>query len=201
MEQSAYLSTSIWTRLGRAWFQYRSFSPIPLFLLVLVLPPNFELSLLAKILVGTLMIFGEFLRIWGVAYAGSVTRTRGDAMNSLVHSGPFRFVRNPLYIGNLLLYVGCAVFFGFSYLSLFMFVYFALQYSLIVSYEEENLKKHFGTTYEDYQRKVPRWFFRLNPGIYPSVHECNWRAALRSERTTLILIFCMMVLYGVKSQF
>ena len=53
---------------------------------------------------------GEFSRLWGVAIAGSETRTTGPVGGTyLITRGPFAYVRNPLYVGNMLLYSGVGV--------------------------------------------------------------------------------------------
>ena len=55
-------------------------------------------------------LFGEFWRLWGVCYAGSETRTtNGVGATFLVVTGPYAHVRNPLYIGNMMMYLGIGI--------------------------------------------------------------------------------------------
>ncbi len=184
---------------GRIWFQYRSYSPLPVLLVILFVPPAVTVgSTLAAFFV-SLMFVAEAGRIWAVGYAGSVTRTRGDTVPVLVHAGPFRYVRNPLYIFNVLLYVACAALFGLGPYCVLVFGYFAVQYTFIVAYEESILTATFGTPYLDYCRKVPRWFPSMQPEIASSEHTFQLRPALRSERSTLLAMAAIFAVYALKS--
>ncbi len=52
---------------------------------------------------------GELLRLWAVRHIGVISRTRSDRLGPLISTGPFGWVRNPLYIGNLALWSGFTV--------------------------------------------------------------------------------------------
>lgn len=158
-------------------------------MLVLVLRPDFELGGASFFLGATGVVLSEALRIWAVGYAGSTTRTRGDYVGPLFEHGPYRWTRNPLYIGNILLYCAFTFLFGHWFLTFFSLVYFCLQYRFIVSYEEDLLIHRLGESYEAYCKKVPRWLFgsrRLDPTT-PS-RAFDLAGALRSERSTLFAI-------------
>ena len=82
----------------------------------------------------------------------------------LVVSGPFRYVRNPGYVGVLGLIVGQSLLFA-SPAVLGHAAIMALAFHLfVVLYEEPHLRQKFGTEYEEYQRRVPRWLPRLRSG-------------------------------------
>ena len=165
---------------------------------MLVLPADFVgcAATLGPALVG--LILGEAIRIWGVGYAGSSTRTRGDAVSELVVAGPFRYLRNPLYVGNILLYTACAVLFGFLYLSIAVFVFSYLQYSFIIAYEEELLERKFGEQYRQYKARVPRWFPTLSPCPSQSRHVFDLKRAVRSERSTLMALAGVGIALSIK---
>ena len=80
-------------------FKYRSYTPIPFVILMLI----FENATITSLLIGfVIALFGELIRLWGVSWAGSETRTTGGVGGTyLVISGPFAHVRNPLYVGNI----------------------------------------------------------------------------------------------------
>jgi protein-S-isoprenylcysteine O-methyltransferase Ste14 len=184
-------------RVGRWWFQNRSLSPIPLFLLLVVLGPNFQLQPIGYVLALFGIFACEALRIWAVGFAGGATRTRGDKVPQLVHAGPYRFVRNPLYIANIGMYTLCGVVFGFSYLSIFIFLYSVVQYTFIVRFEEEILERSFGLAYKDYKANVPRWLPLRSP-YRTSSHLFSLSRALRSERSTFFSMTLMAILFFVK---
>ncbi len=183
---------------GRWWFQWRGISPLPVVFLCLVVPPLSVLSTaqLGMVLFGILV--AEGVRIWAVGYAGSATRTRGDTVPILVHAGPFRYVRNPLYLANILLYTLAGVAFGLGWYSLFIAAYFAVQYSLIVSYEEDVLTREFGVAYQFYAARVPRWIPSFSVRVESSAHRFDLRKALRSERATFIALLVLIPLYFIK---
>src|SRR5215831_1478475 len=88
-------------------FQYRSYSPIPFLVVMIVFAHPTPLSLVTG---GAMVLAGEFLRLWGVSIAGSETRTTGPVGGTfLITTGPFSYVRNPLYLGNMLMYIGAGV--------------------------------------------------------------------------------------------
>jgi protein-S-isoprenylcysteine O-methyltransferase Ste14 len=82
----------------------------------------------------------------------------------LVVNGVFRYVRNPGYVGVLGLIVGQSLLFA-SAAVLAHAAIMALAFHLfVVLYEEPRLRRKFGTEYEEYQRRVPRWLPRLGGG-------------------------------------
>jgi len=116
---------------------------------------------LYSILTGFPLIFlGEFIRIWAVSYAGSETRTTdGVGGSNLVTQGPFSYVRNPLYLGNILIYLGIGImsFSLFPFLQIFAFLFFTFQYYCIILNEEEYLKTTFGEKFFVYLTTVNRF--------------------------------------------
>jgi len=83
-----------------------------------------------------------------------------DAPPRVVAAGPYRWVRNPIYLAALLIVGGQA----WLFLSLPLLAYagaMAVFFHLFVtSYEEPALRRRFGTTYAEYRRTVPRWIPR-----------------------------------------
>ncbi len=168
-------------------FSYRSYIPIPFVIAMLI----FAKPTLWSVIVGiAIVLVGETIRVWGVSYTGSETRTTGSVGGSrLVTSGPFAYVRNPLYIGNILTYAG----FGVMSLAVFPWLligavfFFVVQYYLIIRAEEEYLANAFPEQYRDYSEHVPRFIPNLRP--YPHskqpVTECKVKEGLESEKRTL----------------
>ena len=151
------------------------------------------------VLGGVMAAVGEFLRYWGVAYAGSLTRvTGGVGAPEVVVAGPFAYVRNPLYLGNIILYVGVGIMSNalFPWLVLVAAFYFAFQYYQIVLLEEEFLSGTFGTAYADFSKSVPRFLPRLTryTNEAQARQRPDWSAAVRSEKRTLQAIGLVFVL-------
>lgn len=138
---------------------------------------------------GIVAVAGELVRYWGVAYAGGLTRVTTVGAPEIVVAGPYAYVRNPLYIGNMLMYLGIGIMANalMPWLPLVAGAYFAFQYSMIVSLEEEFLEKEFGAAFLEFKKNVPRFLPRLVQ--YESQaqehQKPDWSTAVRSERRTL----------------
>ena len=94
------------------------------------------------------------------------TRGRGtpfpmDPPRELVVHGPYRVVRNPMYLGMVLTLLG-ELMFAFSWgFAGYIAIWFAIIHLLVVLYEEPTLRGKFGASYERYTREVARWWPRL----------------------------------------
>ena len=95
--------------------------------------------------------------MWSVSYAGGETRTTKVGAPSLCTAGPYGFVRNPIYVGNMLMYLGIVIIAGSPNPTLMIITtmtFFLIQYSLIISLEEEKLSELFGEEYNVYRKNV-----------------------------------------------
>lgn len=184
-------------------FKYRSYSPIPFVVLMLVFQEATPISLAVGFAVALL---GEFFRFWGVAYAGSETRRTGEVgATYLVVSGAFAHLRNPLYLGNMLMYLGIGImsYALFPYLQIVALAFFMWQYFVIIKEEEGFLVQKYGNAYEEYRKSVPKLIpsFKAypNPGIEQPPF--NPKAGLKSEMRTLqafaFIILIVIVRYAL----
>ncbi len=112
---------------------------------------------------GGITITGGALAVWCVltfALAGRGTPAPFDPPRRLVVAGPYRWVRNPMYIGAGISLLGAGIFYG----SVVIFSYAAFLYIIshlfIVMYEEPTLESMFGEEYRSYRRHVSRWLPR-----------------------------------------
>ncbi len=175
------------SNISNIFFKYRSYTPIPFLLLMVIFA---EPSIMSMIIGFAIAISGELMRFWGVSWAGSETRTTGGVGGTyLVISGPFAFVRNPLYVGNILLYTGIGIMSWslFPYLQIVAILFFAVQYHFIVLEEEKFLKEKFGEAYKNYFKNVPRFIPRFTPYKDSTLEQppYNPKAGVKSEKRTL----------------
>ncbi|MBN1114138.1 MAG: hypothetical protein JXA66_02235, partial [Oligoflexia bacterium] len=116
--------------IGKWWFKYRSYSPLPLLILAVFYPyynvADFRIYMSTGLF---LILAGEAGRLWCVGYAGGITRTRTGDLDRLVTSGPFSYVRNPIYISNIIMYTGVTLLLGVPALIPFALLYFFIQYN------------------------------------------------------------------------
>lgn len=101
---------------------------------------------------------------WGFTFIGRGTPLPIEPPKELVAEGLYRFVRNPMYVGVLLVIFGEAVYFASAALLLYAILIFTMFHSFTVFYEEPTLKKKFGEPYEKYCNTVPRWIPKLRAG-------------------------------------
>ena len=208
------------TRLGGWLFRHRTALPLPV--AVAILAARFgeapaSTGLAAAGVAVTLS--GEWLRLWGVHHVGVISRTRSDRLGPLVASGPFARVRNPLYIGNILLWMGFALSARIVWLAPMIAVLLGAEYHAIVRWEERLLESRLGDAYRAYTARVPRWLPKLNRGetgspigdraigdvvsSAPSASAAvafSWTATLFSERGTLLAIAAGYLLLWIKAQ-
>lgn len=146
-------------------FSYRGYAQA-LFFLVLILYvwffPSDHLegtwmdSLMDSTAIG-LLISGELLRLWAVSHAGKCTRSRSLKAPLLVTTGPYAYLRHPIYLGNFLIGLGMVIVAeAFIFMPIFLAL-FAWQYRVIVSEEERFLSEKFGAEFERYRARVPKY--------------------------------------------
>jgi protein-S-isoprenylcysteine O-methyltransferase Ste14 len=192
---AAERSTS--ARIGARLFRARSWLPVPFLLLALLARSN---ATAVNWIVGALLIVpGEVIRLAGVAAAGTVTRRRSRDVQRLVTYGIFGWVRNPLYVGNFLIWMGFVVISGVPWLVPLAIVVFALEYYFIVAYEEGVLESIFGPEYLGYKKSTPRWVPRMPARRESGPHD--WSEALRSEVSTFLQYVALVAVFGLKQKF
>jgi protein-S-isoprenylcysteine O-methyltransferase Ste14 len=98
--------------------------------------------------------------VWQFAWNGLGTPAPFDPPRRLVVSGPYRFVRNPMYLGMGVALIGEAIVFPNVRVPILamvalLFVFVTL---FVMGYEEPTLRRLFGAEYEGYCRRVRRWW-------------------------------------------
>jgi protein-S-isoprenylcysteine O-methyltransferase Ste14 len=98
---------------------------------------------------------------WNFLVQGRGTPAPIDPPKELVATGFYRYVRNPMYVGSLLIIIGYFLWFKFVWLIVYAGIVFLVVHLFVTLYEEPILKKKFGASYEEYFKKVPRWIPKL----------------------------------------
>ena len=121
--------------------------------------PQVETGLLAYLAFPLWLIGGVILlwSFWNFLIEGRGTPAPIDPPKELVAVGFYRYVRNPMYFGVLLILIGHFLWFGFWWLLIYTAIAFIVVHLFVTFYEEPTLKRKFGAAYEDYLEKVPRW--------------------------------------------
>jgi len=188
---------SIPAQIGAVLFRHRGWLPLLFLGIPLVMPGStspfrWQVGL-------ALIIIGEAIRLAGVAAAGTVTRRRSRNVQRLVTYGIFAWARNPLYIGNFLIWMGFVTISGVLWFLPIAVLLFAVEYELIVRYEEGVLESIFGCEYLDYKNETPRWLPRPPKGER-AVGEYYWREAFKSEISTFLQYAVLILAFWLKGK-
>ena len=123
----------------------------------IVRPSVIEGSQVAGIMIGTA---GAGVALWCIftfIFVGKGTPAPFDPPRRLVVQGPYRFVRNPMYVGAGLALAGAALFYESWPLLGYTALFFLVTHIFVVLYEEPTLRRKFGVEYETYCARVRRW--------------------------------------------
>ena len=113
-----------------------------------------------------LLILGAVLVLvcGGILSTRGIYETPGDRFfpKEFVTFGPFRYLRNPMSLGGVVLMLGLGLYESSVSILLLAAAFFFFLHSLVVCLEEPGLEKRFGEPYRDYKRSVNRWLPRLD---------------------------------------
>jgi protein-S-isoprenylcysteine O-methyltransferase Ste14 len=185
---------SFFVRSGKLFFRYRNgIAPAVLLILLVLSRPRQPLgsAALDRVLdVAGLAISaaGEAFRIAVIGYAYIIRGGKGRQVyaEDLVTDGFFAAARNPLYLGNLLIYLGLFIMWNSPWMYVLGVSFFIFMYTSLVAAEEAFLIRKFGPAYEAYCRDVPRWLpnlWRVRSGVRGMAF--NWRRVVLKEYGTV----------------
>ena len=183
------------------FFKNRSYTPIPIVLLIVYYSDPIKPFTIIGL---ALITIGEYIRIYAVRYAGGATRTRSVGAPYLCTSGPYSYTRNPLYCGNVIIYIGTVFFAGgiwMWYILPLVTTFFVFQYYHIISLEEETLKIKFKGQYKLFFDNVPKLFPRFTPwDVGEKTKPKNLISTIKTEKRTLQNIFIISLIILFKDQ-
>lgn len=139
-----------------------------------------------------LVLAGVGLRAWAAASAGRHTRTASIEAPRLATGGPYAHVRNPIYLGSIILGLGMVGLLGDPRMLVLYGVTFFVLYLGIIPAEERFLRASFGEAYGRYFASVPRLLPRLSAWRGAVQQPLDWLAA----RSELFLLALLAVIYG-----
>lgn len=163
---------SFFETIGQLLFRYRAAIAVPFFVLLVLFGRSRRLDILPIILLPA----GIGIRIWAAGYIGENARKNSFCTGARIVNGPYRLLKHPLYLGNLLLVIAITILYNpphwlfISILAAFMIIY-----SLIVIGESRYLK------------------------TLPSVRGVFTIKSIRHEISTLLIIVFILMLYFLKT--
>jgi protein-S-isoprenylcysteine O-methyltransferase Ste14 len=176
--------------LGNRLFRWRSYLPLLLGVLFILALLNHQPAAAALgpdwtwqfdcLLVS---LTGLGIRFYTVGFAPRGTsgrNTRGQVAEVLNTTGMYSVVRNPLYLGNFLIWLGLALFIKVWWCVVIVVLFFILFYERIIFAEERFLREKFGATFFAWAEKTPAIIPRLK-NWRPSDLAFSWKSALVRE--------------------
>lgn len=136
-----------------------------------------------------LILIGEALRLWA---AGHLSKNR-----EVTTTGPYAYVKNPLYLGTFLIMVGfCLLASQWIILGVGLVAFFSYYAPFKKKAESDRLRQIFGAAWDDYDRSVPDYFPRLTPYEKRGRHPWEWsRVVSNSEHeTAIVTLFGVLIL-------
>jgi protein-S-isoprenylcysteine O-methyltransferase Ste14 len=137
---------------------------------------------------------GAWLRVWGTAYLGAATVTSASMRaGEVMAAGPYRFVRNPLYLGTWL--TGCAVAMLMPATGALFFIAAQAIFPLrLILGEEAYLETQKGEAYLEYKRRVPRLIPSVVPRVRGATAQARWGQSVIAEIYPVGFALCLATL-------
>jgi protein-S-isoprenylcysteine O-methyltransferase Ste14 len=114
---------------------------------------------ITRILGAALLVVGVGIIVWAqlIFHREHTTTDPTQTSLKLITWGPYRFTRNPMYIGLFLAFIGIDGILTFVWSLILLLPVFYYVNWIVIPVEEKQLKKTFGKTYEEYCKRVRRW--------------------------------------------
>ena len=166
-------------------YRYRGVAMAPIYLmLVTVFTGETERDAWIWPIGLTVFFLGVLIRVWAQTHL----HYRLAVRKVLTTTGPYLFIRNPIYVANTLMLLGVTILSELLWLLPVMFLWCAFVYSLVVRREERHLTEKYGEPYIAFMKDVPRWIPRR-----ASRRECGFawqflRKSLFAEAHCLLLL-------------
>jgi protein-S-isoprenylcysteine O-methyltransferase Ste14 len=147
-----------------------------------------------------LMALGIGLRFSCIRRIGGAARTHKHKAKRLIDTGPYAWVRNPLYVANTAAFLGFILLCGLPWLALAAWLLLWAYYHAIARYEETVLAGLFGPEFDEYRRRVPLWIPRppQDPPPEDPADFYPFGKLLRRERGALMNVAGMIALAAAK---
>jgi protein-S-isoprenylcysteine O-methyltransferase Ste14 len=197
---------------GNKWFRYRSYIPL-IFLIaglavyaysewkqtsILKEYPDYEW--LFQICCLAVSLLGLAIRIYTVGYTPANTSGRntkdGQVADELNTTGIYSIIRNPLYLGNFLMWLGIAMLTANVWFIVSFCLLYWIYYERIIFSEEQFLRKKFGDVYLNWTNVTPVFFPKFSRYKKPT-YPFSWKKVLKKEKNGLAALFIVFAMFDI----
>jgi len=140
------------------------------------------------------VLLGQLTRVSARGYKAEYSKNS----HALIEGGPYSIVRNPMYLGILLIGAGVTILLFNWWVGLIFLAVFLTRYIPLIVSEEKKLRAMFGATYDAYCRRVPRIIprvadiFKAKPGGYFPLKKAWFKKEINSIVALLIVILLFL---------
>lgn len=175
----------------KRWFKLRFVIFYPFVIFLVLFTNSDDKSIMAGI---WFIAAGLFLRVWANGYV--------IKLEKLTTSGPYAFVRHPLYLGTMLLTIGFVIMLKIYYIGIVFFLIMVTVYCRTIKKEEDMLEQRFKDLYVNYKEKVPA----IVPTIFSYRKGEKWpfsfkRLIKSQEYKLFIWMLIMVIAFHLKDEF
>ena len=176
-------------RLKR-WFKLRFAIMYPLGIFAVLFSNSDDRSILMSI---WFIVAGLLIRLWANGYA--------IKMDKLTTSGPYAFVRHPLYLGTMFLAIGFIIMLKIYYIGILFIILMAVVYYRTIKKEEVMLEAKFKDAFLRYKKKVPAVF----PAIFPYREGEKWSFSFKrliksQEYKPFLWVMILVIVFHLKEE-
>jgi protein-S-isoprenylcysteine O-methyltransferase Ste14 len=145
-----------------------------------------------------IILFGFGIRLWATKHIGRRMLWMKKKGKQLIRMGPYAYVRNPLYIANIIIAAGFSILSKTFWFVPFSTLYFFLVYHFVILYEENRLLKKWGDEYQAYRDEVPRWIPRLKKFYGIRDNGFKWIESFKAELPSLSFILFGIFIFALR---
>jgi len=167
-------------------FKIRGLLMVPLLVFLVLCPWHISDRGMIDAIGGALLFAaGVLVRVWAQTHL----RYRLHAERRVATTGPYSHVRNPVYLGNILMLAAIALLCRLPWMVPVVVLWALLVYQLAIGFEEERLHERFGEEFDRFCQQVPRWLPRWSaPDKLKSGLRTTWASAAAVEWHCLLLL-------------
>ena len=141
-----------------------------------------------------IMLSGITFRVLSASYLSGKHTTTTINADYICTSGPFAYIRNPLYLGNFIIGLGLGIAFNEWYGYVILALHFLSIYSILIFYEEKFMAEKFGAVYAEYKAHTRRIVPKLKPyKDGPTVHP-NFKLGISSEKYHFLILLILFAI-------
>ena len=142
------------------------------------------------------VVTAQTFRFWAAAYLWGRHAVLEAGADFLCTSGPYAYIRNPLYLGNLFIGVGFCIMINEWYAYLLFLISYALVYQVVIPYEEEFLEEKFKENYVKYKNQTHRLMPSFKPYRENAETMPDWKAGIMGEiHAPFMLAVISLIIY------